>query len=89
MSLFHGASSGIPGSVMGMELALKKYGTLSLAEVITTDPLSDIRRVTKVMVDFKIDAIPVVDENDIVLGMVSKTDIIRAVSKIPNFQFWA
>ncbi len=34
MSLFHGASSGIPGSVMGMEMALKNYGTMSLAQVI-------------------------------------------------------
>ncbi len=33
-SLFHGASSGVPGSVMGMELALKKYGRLSLSQVI-------------------------------------------------------
>jgi len=33
-SLFHGKSSGVPGSVMGMELALKKYGSMSLAQVI-------------------------------------------------------
>ncbi len=33
-SLFHGLASGVPGSVMGMELALKKYGTMSLAEVM-------------------------------------------------------
>ncbi len=33
-SLFHGAASGIPGSVRGMLLALEQYGTMSLAEVI-------------------------------------------------------
>jgi len=34
MSLYHGASSGIPGSVMGMELALKTYGTMPLTQVM-------------------------------------------------------
>ncbi|MDQ7048787.1 MAG: gamma-glutamyltransferase [Enterobacterales bacterium] len=33
-SLFHGASSGVPGSVMGMALALKNYGSLPLSLVI-------------------------------------------------------
>ena len=33
-SLFHGASSGIPGSVKGMLQALEDYGTMSLADVI-------------------------------------------------------
>ena len=31
---FHGLSSGVPGSVMGMEFALKKYGTMSLKELM-------------------------------------------------------
>ncbi len=33
-ALFHGLSSGVPGSVMGMELALKRYGTMSLKQVM-------------------------------------------------------
>ncbi|WP_372870134.1 gamma-glutamyltransferase [Shewanella sp.] len=34
LSRSHGLAVGVPGTVMGMELALKKYGTLPLAEVI-------------------------------------------------------
>jgi len=34
LSRFHGLATGIPGTVMGMELALKKYGTMSTKQVI-------------------------------------------------------
>jgi acetoin utilization protein AcuB len=67
----------------------KKLSDIDLSECITTDPISDIRRVAKVMIDFKHDAIPVVNSNDILVGIVSKTDIIKAVSHIPNLKLWA
>lgn len=66
----------------------KKLDDIYLPEVITVDPISDIRRVAKVMLDFKLDAIPVVDDNDTLIGIVSKTDIIKAVSTIPKLQLW-
>ncbi|MCL1037626.1 gamma-glutamyltransferase [Shewanella submarina] len=34
LSKFHGLAVGVPGTVAGFELALDKYGTMSLAEVI-------------------------------------------------------
>ncbi|GIC78119.1 gamma-glutamyltransferase [Moritella sp. F3] len=34
LSRFHGLAIGVPGTVLGFELALKKYGTMSLAQVI-------------------------------------------------------
>lgn len=66
-----------------------KIDTISLPELITADPLSDIRKVAKVMINYKIDAIPVVNKNNIIIGIVSKTDIIDAISHIPNFKIWA
>ena len=33
-ALFHGLSTGVPGSVMGMELALKTYGSMTLKQVM-------------------------------------------------------
>ena len=57
--------------------------------IITTDPISDIRRVSKVMIDFNLNAIPVVNEEDIILGVVSRHDIVKAVSSIPHLQIWA
>lgn len=67
----------------------RKIEDIYLDEVLTTDPITDIRRVAKVMLDFKLDAIPVVTQEDILVGIVSKTDIIKAVSHIPKFQLWS
>ncbi len=67
----------------------KKLEDLYLPELITTDPISDIRRVAKVIVDFKLTAIPVVTQDDILIGIVSKTDILKSVAKLPNFQLWS
>ena len=41
------------------------------------------------MVDFKLDAIAIVEENDILVGIVSKTDIIKAISHLPSLQLWS
>lgn len=71
------------------DIIQKKIDDIYLPELITVDPVSDIRRVAKVMVDFKLDAIPVVDEEDILLGIVSKTDIIKAISSLPRLQLWS
>lgn len=71
------------------EILNRKLEDIFLPEIITTDPISDIRRVAKVMIDFKLDAIPIVDEDDILLGIVSKTDILKAVSHLPKLQLWS
>ena len=57
--------------------------------MITAEPTTDIRKVAKVMIDFKLGAIPIVDEDGILRGIVSKTDIIKAVSHIPRLQLWS
>lgn len=67
----------------------KKLEDLYLPQLITADPQTDIRKVAKVMIDFKLHAVPIVEENGILIGIVSKTDIIKAVSHIPQFQLWS
>jgi len=60
-----------------------------LTQLITADPITDIRKVAKVMIDFKLHAVPIVAQNDTLIGIVSKTDIIKAISHIPHLQLWS
>ena len=67
----------------------KKIDEIELTELITAVQIADIRRVAKVMIDFKLDAIPIVADDDILVGIVSKSDILRAVSYLPKMQLWS
>jgi len=71
------------------QLLEQSIDTISQKNIITTDPKSEIRRVAKVMVDFNLNAIPVVNKNDIILGVVTRHDIVKAVASSPDLQVWA
>ena len=66
----------------------KKLKDIYLPDLITADPISDIRRVAKVMVDFNLNAIPIVNQEDELLGIVSRTDILKALAVRPAMQLW-
>lgn len=73
-----------------LSLILKrKIDDVYLPEVLTADPEADVRQVVKVMLDLRLDAIPIVDEQDTLLGIVSKTDILKAVANFPKLQLWS
>ena len=57
--------------------------------MITADPVSDIRRVAKVMYDQKLNCIPVTNEADMIVGIITRTDIVHAVSIYPGITLWA
>ena len=67
----------------------RKIDDVYLPEVLTADPDSDVRDVVKVMLDLKLDAIPIVDDSDVLMGIISKTDILKAVANLPKLQLWS
>ncbi len=57
-------------------------------ETLTTDSLSDIRRVARVMAFYHIDAMPVVEKEQLV-GIVTRGDILRGFAENPKLNLWA
>jgi len=67
----------------------KTLNSIFLPEVVTTAPNTDIRAVAKVLSEYHLDAIPIVDNNHLLVGIVTKTNIIKAIADIPHIQFFA
>ena len=66
----------------------------SVAEVMTTpvlsaDPISDIRRVARVLLDYRLPALPVMSEQGELVGIISRSDILRGLVTEPPLSLWA
>jgi acetoin utilization protein AcuB len=58
-------------------------------EVITASPLTDIRRIAKVMLDHHIGTMPIVDEDGLLVGIITRSDILHAIINHPQLKLWA
>lgn len=56
-------------------------------EFVSTDSISDIRRVAKVLAEFRIDAMPVLEDEKLV-GIVTRGDILRGFAANPKLNLW-
>ncbi|WP_421861758.1 CBS domain-containing protein [Motiliproteus sp.] len=70
------------------ELATKRVGSIMSDEVITTEPVSSVRRIARVMVDHNQHAMPVID-NGKLAGILTRGDILRVLSEEPKLNLWA
>ena len=57
-------------------------------EFVSTDSISDIRRVARVLAHFHIDAMPVLTDERLV-GIVTRGDILRGFAANPKLNLWA
>ncbi len=57
-------------------------------QTYAVDPVTDVRRIAQVLVDKNLDALPVVKENGEVIGIVSRTDILRCTTLNPPLSLW-
>ena len=56
--------------------------------VVAAVPITDIRRIAAVMIDKRVDGVPIANETGRLLGFVSRGDILRAVVAVPPLSLW-
>jgi acetoin utilization protein AcuB len=78
-------------NVIGDDLEVNqelKVSDVIKSDIITTDSMSDIRRVARVLAYYHIDAVPVMDAERLV-GIVTRGDILRGFAEHPKLNLWA
>jgi CBS domain-containing protein len=67
----------------------KRVADAMSQQVITADPVSDVRRIAQVMLEYHLYSVPIVDEMDKLIGIVARSDILRAVMNDPPLNMWS
>ncbi|MFT7129653.1 MAG: acetoin utilization protein AcuB [Gammaproteobacteria bacterium] len=58
------------------------------SRVFSAAPVTEIRRISAVMVEYSLDALPIVEDNGQLVGIVSRTDILRTAATDPPLSLW-
>jgi CBS-domain-containing membrane protein len=69
-------------------LMLQPVTDIMWTPVPSVAPESDIRRVARVLLDTGLPGLPVVDDQGLVIGFISRSDILRAVVTDPPLDLW-
>ncbi|MDP2787556.1 MAG: CBS domain-containing protein [Pseudomonadota bacterium] len=56
--------------------------------VVAAEPITDIRRIARVMLDYGQSGVPILDERESLIGFVSRGDILRAATLDPPLSLW-
>lgn len=67
---------------------VRHVGDVMRSPVVTADPVTDIRRIARAMLQFGLPGVPVVNEARALVGFVSRGDILRAVIADPPLSLW-
>jgi CBS-domain-containing membrane protein len=74
--------------VVWRALMTQNVGEMMVSPVPSVSPDADIRRVASVLLDTGLPGLAVVDEQGVVAGFVSRSDILRAVVTEPPLDLW-
>lgn len=73
-----------------VDVRARRVGDVMTTPVVTVDPVVDVRRIARALLEYHLPALPVVDETSgRLLGIVSRGDILRCVVDDPPLTLWA
>ena len=80
-------SVGTPGGRVSGGLD-RRVAEVMVTPVVCADPVTDIRRIARVMLERGVDGVPIVNDGDALVGFVSRSDILNAVVRDPPLSMW-
>jgi CBS domain-containing protein len=66
----------------------RRVADVMTSPVVSADPVTDIRRIARAMLEFNLPGVPVVNESRALVGFVTRGDILRAVIADPPLSLW-
>lgn len=66
----------------------RRVGDVMLTPVVAAMPVTDIRRIAALMLESGLGAVPIVNDAQRLVGIVSRTDLLRAVMTDPPLSLW-
>lgn len=67
----------------------RTIGDVMLTPAVSADPVTSVRRIARVMLEYDLAGLPVVNEQQELVGIVTRGDILRAVANEPPLNLWA
>ena len=70
------------------DVLFKRVSDVMTTPVVAAAPVTDIRRIARVMLERQVDGVPVVNDNGALLGFISRSDVLKAVITDPPLSLW-
>jgi CBS domain-containing protein len=71
------------------DILLRSVSDVMTSPVVSADPITDIRRAARVLLDYQLSGLPVVNEREELVGILTRSDILRALVNDPPLSLWA
>jgi CBS domain-containing protein len=71
------------------DILSRSVGDVMTTPVLSADPVSDIRRVAWVLLEYHLSGLPVMSEQGALVGIITRSDILRGLINDPPLSLWA